>query len=156
MENLLKFVKEKLKIPINFKKISSFQEIDSKIIFNCSGLGSRELNKDFGAVPICGHSIYLNNEKYGEYDYIINFNNMKKLGVENIDGNLYFMPKLSGFLGGTFVMGNDGKEEDLNKKLFSKLIHNARFIFNGIVPKHKIKMDMVTEEFRIEKKEKKI
>lgn len=143
MNHLLDLVSKKLNFPISFKKVTALNELKSSIIFNCSGNGSKLLANDPNVVPILGHSIILDYEDCAEnIEYILNFNNMGKLGIEGIDGNLYFMPKISGFIGGTFVVGSDGADELLNKQLNTKLINNARFVFNGIIPETKINVSM--------------
>jgi hypothetical protein len=131
MENMLEKAKE-FNIPIEYKKINSFDEIESKIIFNCSGLGSRELNNDKDCYPTAGHVIDLNNENYKDYDYILRLEKVFELENNPINGPLYFMPKNSGFIGGTYLSNYDGKDEDFNKNEFLKLLKRAQFFFNGI------------------------
>jgi hypothetical protein len=131
MNNLMRICKN-LRIPIEYKKISSFSEIESSVIFNCSGLGSRELNNDRNVYPICGHGIILNDNSFSEIDYIMSVSNIPELKNYNYDGKLYFMPKISGFIGGTFVSNYDGKDNKFNNQEIASLLARAKFIFQGV------------------------
>jgi hypothetical protein len=124
---------KKLKIPVEFRKISSFDEVFTKSIFNCTGLGSYYLNNDRDCYPIGGHGIYLNNNDYGKYNYI--FRISKTLEGTKSEGSLYFMPRNNGFIGGTYLPMNSGDDEGANKEIFKKLIERCKFVFNGIKPK---------------------
>lgn len=118
-----------LKIPIKFKKIESFSEVESKVIFNCSGLGSYTLNNDKDVYPICGLGLVLKEENYSKHNYIISVNNIEPYIKEN-KGTVYYMPKLSGFVGGTYFEGYDGKDDNFNKVEFLKLLDRSNYLFN--------------------------
>lgn len=57
----LREVLNKLNIPIEYKTLGDISEVKYTYIFNCTGLGSREVSKDEDSIPICGHAITLNN-----------------------------------------------------------------------------------------------
>jgi hypothetical protein len=124
----------KLKIPIEYKKINKFNEIKSKIIFNCTGLGSRELNNDLKCYPICGHGMILSDEAYADHGYIIRLSSIPELEGFDENGSIYFMPKSSGFIGGTYIKDYDGKDEKFNKDCINKLFDRSKFLFNNIKP----------------------
>lgn len=131
MDHMMEKAKE-FKIPIEFKRVNNFEEIKSEIIFNCSGLGSKELNNDSDCYPTCGHAVELNDEAYSKHDYIIRLENVKVLGEHPVNGPLYFMPKNSGFIGGTYMPDYDGKNQERNHFEISKLAKRAQFFFNDI------------------------
>lgn len=118
-------------VKFEIKKISFFSEIDSKYVFNNSGLGSFHLNKDEKVFPICGHVITLNDEKIGELNYIMIFKNLTKITGFKVDGAFYFMPKSSGLIGGTFIEDYDGSNHRYNQLMLTKVLERARFIFHG-------------------------
>lgn len=41
------------------KKVNQFNEIESKFVINCAGLGAGVLNSDKAVVPVLGHLIML-------------------------------------------------------------------------------------------------
>ena len=106
----------------------------SNIIFNCTGLGSRELNNDKDCYPICGHGVILSNEAIAAHGYILRLENVPELNGEDINGPLYFMPKSSGFIGGTYIKDYDGSDEKQNKEMINKLLMRSRLVFNGVKP----------------------
>ncbi len=136
MNNMLDRVKE-YKIPIENKKINNFDEIKSGIIFNCTGLGSKHLNNDKDLYPVCGHGFVFNDKKYSEYDYILRLSKIPNLENNLIDGGLYFMPKISGFIGGTYLKDYDGKDEEYNKMHITNLMERARYLYYGIIGEEK-------------------
>ena len=132
MDHMLDIIKIK-NIPIEFKKIFSFEEISSVIIFNCTGLGSKALNKDIGVYPVCGHGFVFEDKNYGDYDYILRLGEVPGLKDDPIGGSLYFMPKTSGFIGGTYLKDYDGKDDEYNKSQITNLIERAKFLYHGIM-----------------------
>jgi hypothetical protein len=121
------------------KNLSSFYEIDSKIIFNCTGLGSYSLNNDIEVRPICGHFITLNDESFSKLNYIILINNLKEVTNIDLPGIFYFMPKSSGYIGGTFIQDYKGDDKKFNQEMINGIMERARLIFNGYIPFSKIK-----------------
>jgi hypothetical protein len=143
MNHLYKIITEQLKIPLIFKKIVSLDDINSEYIFNCTGLGSKILARDNDVIPICGHTIAFNYPKQvEELNYVINMNSCHLLGVKNLSGFVYFMPKISGLVGGTYILDYDGNNKVFNKNLTTKLVQNARYLFNGIEPDKHIDIQM--------------
>jgi len=136
MDHMLYKVKER-NIPVEFKKINNFGEIISGIIFNCSGLGSMELNNDKQVYPVCGHGFVLNKVTYSEHDYILRLSDVPGLKGNPIGGSLYFMPKTTGFIGGTYLKDYDGKDKEYNKMQITNLMKRARFLYHGIIPQEK-------------------
>jgi D-amino-acid oxidase len=130
----LMYTIKKLKIPVEYKKINNFKEIKSKIIFNCSGLGSRELNNDTKLYPICGHGMILSDEAYADHGYILRLSSIPELNGTDENGPIYFMPKSSGFIGGTYMKDYDGKDEKTNKDCINKLLERSKYLFNNIKP----------------------
>jgi hypothetical protein len=133
--NSLLYSIQKLSIPIEYKKLSCFYEIKSSVIFNCTGMGSGELNSDKDCYPICGHGVIFDDEKISNYGYILRLATVPELGEDSNNGPLYFMPKSSGFIGGTYVKEYNGKDDKYNRELITKLIHRSKFLFNGVHPK---------------------
>lgn len=136
MEHMLAKAKEN-KIPIEFKKVKNFDEVNSQIIFNCTGLGSKELNNDKEVYPVCGHGFVLNDSNYAEHDYILRLSAVPGLEKKPIGGSLYFMPKTTGFIGGTYLKDYDGKDEEYNKMQITNLMERARFLYYGIISQEK-------------------
>jgi hypothetical protein len=132
--NSLLYTIQKLKIPVEFKKISTFDEISSNLIFNCTGIGSKFLNNDKDCYPICGHGVILSDEAIADHGYILRLGLVPELKDHDIDGALYFMPKSSGFIGGTYMKNYDGSDEKLNMECIRKLLERSKFVFNGIKP----------------------
>jgi len=137
-DNFMKSLKSKvqqLKIKTIFRKIDSLEEIKSKSIFNCSGLGALYLNNDKDMYPICGNGFELKDQKLDELPYIIRFQNVPGLENDPINGSLYFMPKVSGFIGGSYIKNYDGKDQAYNREIVSNLAKRASYLFKGIKPK---------------------
>lgn len=132
MDHMMQKIKE-FKIPVEFKKINSFNEINSEIIFNCTGLGSKELNSDPEVYPVCGHGFVMNDNLIAKHDYILRLGEVPGLKSNPVGGSLYFMPKTSGFIGGTYLKGYDGSDEEYNKYQITSLLERAKYLFNEIL-----------------------
>jgi hypothetical protein len=133
--NELTYSLKKLGINIEHKIINSFDEIKSDMIFNCTGLGSRELNNDKDCYPICGHGVILSDDSYKNHGYILRLSEVSEFNGHKIGGSLYFMPKDSGFIGGSYMKDYDGSNEKVNKEVITNMIERSKFIFNGMRPK---------------------
>ena len=134
MANLMKVV-EIWKIPLVRKKIQNFNEINSNIIFNCTGLGAYELNDDKDVFPICGHAFVLKNQETSKSNYILRFAKIQGLENQSYNGSLYYMPKTSGFIGGSFVKGYFGDDDVTNQEYYDNLMKRINYVFKGIKPK---------------------
>jgi D-amino-acid oxidase len=133
MQSLL-YTVQKLHIQIEKRKVTSFQDIDTKLIFNCTGLGSKELNKDQSVYPTTGHGIILRDEENAKNNYIFRLREIPQLEGTPYNGSFYFMPKVTGFIGGTYIPNYYGDSEEINTDNFNIITARAKFIFNGIKP----------------------
>lgn len=132
----VEYIKSK-KIPIEFKYVESFNEVESSIIFNCTGFGSKKLNKDEDLYTGCGHGITLQNQYFSDkFDFILSLTQVPSLINSEYDGFLYFMPKSDGnyFLGVTNIKQYDGKNIKRNREEYKKLIIRAQAFFHEILP----------------------
>lgn len=141
MEQLHYYLRPKIK----FKQqiVQRFNDLPENIIFNCSGLGSQELNQDTSLHPIQGHLIMLKNQnpKALQYMLIANFD-LEKDMKEGICRTLDFFPKKLtnsdsndiGVLGGTFIESCN----ELNTEEFDLIIERAKcFFYQDIEPPQK-------------------
>ena len=98
---------QRLIIPIVVTTVKQFSEINASIIFNCAGLGAKELAHDPGMVPVQGHLISLTNQPpIEQLQYMINFKVTQDSPYGYVrDELIYFAPKESGILGITFKRG---------------------------------------------------
>lgn len=131
MDSLM-YTINKLNIPVEFKKLNSFADIKSKVVFNCSGLGSRELNMDNDVYPTAGHGFLLNDPNIIKHDYILRLSKIPGMDDSPSQGAIYFMTKNTGFIGGSYVTRYDGKDEEKNRDYLNKLVERCRYVFNGI------------------------
>ncbi len=107
-----------LGISIEEKELSSFDELSESVVFNCAGLGAKQLNADDKMVAVRGHLLNLNeNAGSGHMDYMI----YSKFKADNDnEGYVYMFPKclqinasnkqgkvVYGTLGGTFIPNTD-------------------------------------------------
>ncbi len=135
----------KLGISVEQNVVNSFDDIDESVIFNCSGLGGRELNSDTNMIPVRGHLVTLNAssgsghmeymiyskvKQGGKEEYIYMFPKNLSVTPENVDG----IPCV-GVLGGTFIPNVDklsqSEQDELNKKEFKRLLDRNSEFFHG-------------------------
>jgi len=135
----------RLEIPFETKEFKSFDEISEAIVFNCCGLGGKELNADVEMIPVRGHLITLNEASGSAHmDYMI----YTKVQQNGKDEYIYLFPKslsvtprnipgkpCRGVLGGTFIPNVDQlsleEQKKLDKSEFQRLLdRNAQF-FQG-------------------------
>lgn len=119
----------RLGIAITQMNVTSFDQLDQEIIFNCAGLGAKLLAADKAVIPVQGHLITLCNQPNKEQlQYMIN---VKVPGVtpRGIPRNdlIYYAPKDEGILGITFLRGTDSL--DSNRHEFERLIDRCRTFF---------------------------
>jgi D-amino-acid oxidase len=96
---------------IETRKISDFDELESELIVNCSGLGAREICHDEEVVPVRGQVVYIKQDPgFGRYD-------------QRPESLIYTIPRRDvTVLGGTAQKGDwtmeirEEDEEDILKK----------------------------------------
>jgi D-amino-acid oxidase len=138
---------KRLGIPIEMQTVRSFDDVEEEIIFNCSGLGSKNLNRDSNMIPVRGHLILLNEQAGTEHmDYMI-YTKVQQQGKEEY---IYMFPKAlavaseekegvacKATLGGTFIPNVDlltPEELDrLDAEEFQKLLDRNSLFFHGTV-----------------------
>jgi hypothetical protein len=120
---------KKMKISITEKKIENFEKISEQIIFNCAGLGAKQLAHDARLIPVQGHLISLKDQPdIRQLQYMLNF----KVVQQSLKGTprdelIYFAPKQEGILGITFLRGQDGSSK--NEYEFERLLERCRRFF---------------------------
>jgi hypothetical protein len=125
---------DKKKIKFIQRKISSFAELDSKYIINCSGLGSSELNKDEKMASVQGHLVMLKDQNPQDLKHMIlvYFNEGKTKSGQKVKRSFYIFPKHLpntepndvGVIGGTFI--ENATPETPNEEEFNILIEGAK------------------------------
>ena len=134
-EFLMKSIKEFLlgKVIFHIQHISSLQDINASFIFNCCGIGAKELLNDPKLISVQGHLIQLKNQNQNHLQYMIsvfrqNFHNSLGFHVQRL---FYMFPKESlankfdiGVVGGTFIEG--AEENTPNEDEFNYIIQNAK------------------------------
>lgn len=134
----------RLGIGIEVRKVRGFEELAEEVIFNCSGLGAKQLNSDPNMIPVIGHLVILDEKAgRGHMDYMI----YSKVEQEGKEEYIYLFPKTlsvsdknvhgipcSGVLGGTFLP-SVGKRSALEQKTlddreFKRLLdRNCEFFY---------------------------
>ncbi|MFZ9594617.1 MAG: FAD-dependent oxidoreductase [Bdellovibrionia bacterium] len=124
----------KLKVRMEKRKIRDFQELDQKIIVNCTGMGSADLNSDQQMVSVQGHLILLQDQNPEDLNYMVltyRGEGMTQSGF-HVKRSFYIFPKMNpgaadsdvGVIGGTFIQGAD--VETPNEEEFQHVIQGAR------------------------------
>ncbi len=145
MQQLLREV-ERLSIPIEIGEIVAYEEVKEAVIFNCSGVGARKLNRDPFLTPVRGHLVLLNPAASASpIDYMI----LTKVPQDDTEEYVYIMPKdtvvfsehpheidCRAVLGGTFIPipeNISAKElEELDRIEFKKLLDRNSLFFHGV------------------------
>jgi len=128
MEELHRNITE-LGIVITMAEITTFDDVAEPIIFNCAGLGAKQLTGDTRIIPVQGHLITLKNQPALEpLQYMINV----KVTMTNAwgmprDELIYYAPKESGILGITFLRGQDSLTA--NHHEFDRLLQQCQDFF---------------------------
>jgi hypothetical protein len=135
----------RLDIPVELKTVSSFDEVTEEVIFNCAGLGGRELNQDEAMIAVRGHLIALSEDAGSEHmDYMI----YSKVKQDGKDEYVYLFPKnvsvtpqnidgtpCAGVLGGTFIPDVDKlsleEQAEIDQKEFKRLLDRNATFFTG-------------------------
>ena len=135
----------RLKIPIELKEIQAFDDVPEEIVFNCSGLGGRELNADDHMVAVRGHLVTLNEASgTAHMDYMI----YSKILQDGKEEYIYLFPKnmsvtpenpkgipCHGVLGGDFIPNVDklpfSEQKKLDKVEIKRLLDRNSKFFQG-------------------------
>lgn len=135
----------RLGIPLEVRAVESFQDIEEKVIFNCTGLGGKELCKDSRMIPVRGHLVLLNESAGNEHmDYMI----YTKVIQDGKEEYVYLFPRTHyvgsatgkihpcrGVLGGSYIQGTEklSPQElmDLDAREFKSLIDRSHQFFHG-------------------------
>lgn len=135
-ELMMQLLHDKLAEKIVFKQqtIHQFAELEEAIIFNCSGLGSKNLNQDNTVTSVQGHLIMLKDQNPEDLDYMIlvDFADGKTPSQKTVKRCFHMFPKHSlganknniGVLGGTMIEDTDSSELNLDE--FEIILNNAR------------------------------
>lgn len=129
-----------LQIPLEVRELSSFCELSESVIFNCTGLGSRELSGDELLAPVIGYLIMFNDGI--DHPYLI-YHRMEQEGREE---DLYFFPKkchvsskypmgiaTTGLIGGTYLPFSN--EEIYTREMKKMLDRNLLFFYGHTIKK---------------------
>ncbi len=136
---------ERLNIPIKTKEIYSYYDVKELVVFNCAGLGAKEINGDQKLDAVRGHLITLNSKSGHDHRHYMLSTSMLQDGKTE---PLYLIPKTSlvspkhpdgircaGVLGVTFIPHAGDMSDELLKKLdkkeFKQLLNRASMFFNG-------------------------
>lgn len=111
-------IQHNIKIQIN--NIKSFYDIESRVIFNCSGIGSQVLNNDKSLIPVYGHLLLLANQPQSTKNYMIY--------TKYLNNYVYYMPKRGGVIGGTYIREDEYKE---SREYYTNLIQSVASDFFG-------------------------
>jgi hypothetical protein len=140
----------RLGIPIEMETIHSFDDVREEVIFDCSGLGGKELNQDDLMIPVRGHLVFLNDQAGTEHmDYMI----YGKVHQSGKDEYIYMFPKAVAVssdepegipcratLGGTFIPDVDALPQEeldrLDAEEFQKLLDRNSLFFHGTLFPH--------------------
>jgi hypothetical protein len=118
-----------LNIKITQSVVHSINDLEESIVFNCAGMGAKELASDDRMVPVQGHLIMLKDQPDKEQlQYMINVSvpSVTPQGFPR-DEFVYYAPKESGILGVTFLRG--GKAMQANDHEFDRMIERSRNYF---------------------------
>jgi glycine/D-amino acid oxidase-like deaminating enzyme len=121
---LLKELRHSLGIGLDLQEISSFDDVEESIIFNCAGFGAKTLVPDARMIPVQGHLITLRNQPIESLQYMIN---TRETGIYTRNNLIYFAPKGQGVLGITFLRNQS--DIHANTHEFERLLMRCRDFF---------------------------
>lgn len=133
---LMQSLRQALDGKVTFKqqKVTDFSQINSQFIFNCTGLGAKELSKDAKMISVQGHLVMLKDQKFEDLQHMIlvYFAEGKTKSGKKIKRSFYMFPKRLpttgkadvGVIGGTFIEGAD--KNTPNEEEFETMIVNAK------------------------------
>ena len=111
------------------RTIHDFSEVNSDIIFNCSGIGGKALNHDDKVHPNLGILLLLKQPCIDQLHYIIYTRYRSPWSDSDSNNYIYFMPRGNGLLGATFIPCNDGTNEAENLKQVRRIILENKAFF---------------------------
>jgi hypothetical protein len=116
------------------RKVDKFSDLQTNLIFNCSGLGAAELNADSKLVSVQGHLIMLKdqNPKDLQSMILIYLDTGKTASGQNVKRSFYIFPKHLpdtaandvGVIGGTFIEGATAATPNIEE--FDRIIAGAK------------------------------
>jgi hypothetical protein len=133
---MMKSLTDYLKPRTTFEKrsVASYDEIDSAVVFDCTGLGARELDADDKMVSVQGHLIMLKDQNPADLEYMIlvYFGKDHTPSGQTVKRSFYIFPKHLldsgpndvGVIGGTFIEG--GSPATPNTAEFEIMMRGAR------------------------------
>lgn len=125
---LLKELRHSLGIQLDLQEIFSFDDIEESIIFNCAGMGAKQLAPDARMLPVQGHLITLKNQPIESLQYMINTREeLKASDIYTRNNLIYFAPKGQGILGITFLRNQ--ADIHANQHEFERLLQRCRDFF---------------------------
>lgn len=139
MQMLTDFVKPHVKFVT--KKISNFSDVNTKYVFNCTGLGSEELNDDHELVSVQGHLIMLKDQNFEDLQHmiLIYYGQATTESGQKAKRSFYMFPKAGvGVIGGTFI--EHATPETPNLKEFDIMLQGAKD-FYGIKDENPVQAD---------------
>jgi D-amino-acid oxidase len=118
-----------LNIPIIQHTVHNLNDIQTPVVFNCAGLGAKQLTGDARIVPVQGHLLTLTHQPpMDQLQYMVNV----KVTQYNAHGKprdelIYYAPKDDGIVGITFIRGQDNPHT--NHHEFDRLIERCQTFF---------------------------
>lgn len=116
------------------KTLTSFQEVDTHYLFNCTGLGAAELSQDAEMESVQGHLILLKDQDPRGLQYMLldYFGEGQTSCGQRVKRSFYIFPKVLagsgpqdiGVIGGTFIQG--ATAETPNEEEFEILLQGAK------------------------------
>lgn len=111
-------------IKIHQHKVTSFDELDSEVVVNCSGLEARKLSPNSRIFAEQGHLIELAHANpAGGAPYIIHAKIIQRHKLEF----LYYTPRANGYLGVSFIKDEEGLNSNLHE--FDLIMERAQDFF---------------------------
>ena len=128
MDELTGLIKQR-NIPCTRQTLLSLDDVHSEVVFNCTGLGSKELNHDDQVHPNMGILLLLKQPNIQQLHYIIYTRYLSPWSNYDDANYIYFMPRGNGLLGATFIPFNDGSNEEDNLKQVQRIIRENKAFF---------------------------
>lgn len=136
---------DRLGIEVEEKELFSFNELAEPVIFDCTGLGGKGLNKDDKMIAVRGHLVNLNVQAGTKHMEYMIYTKVK--GDDGKEEYIYMFPKclqvneydthgreVFGTLGGTFIPGTDslteGELKRMDKTEYKRMLdRNSQFFW---------------------------